>query len=217
MPQRNKLITPPSVEPVSTDKAKQHARIEYPDDDDLVAGLITAARLVCEKELHRAFVHQTWETYLDHWPWASFYPGAMYFGSSYIPQTMSYPYTPLAMIQIDNPNLVSVESITYIDTSGDIQTLDPTAYLVEAGAPGRIHPAYGQTWPSVRCIPGAITVRYLSGYGPAATDVPECIQTAIKMMVADLYENREMTATQVYQCNPIFAELLSPCDWGNYP
>jgi len=217
MYQRNKLITPPAVEPVSLAEAKQHARIEYPDDDDLVANLITAARLVCEKELRRAFISQTWETYLDHWPWPEQYPGAMYYGSSYIPQTMSYPYTPLAMIQIDNPNLVSVASISYVDTSGATQTLDPSAYLVQAGAPGRIHPAYGQTWPSVRCIPGAITVNYLAGYGPAATDVPECVRTAIKMMVAELYEQREMTAAQAYQANPIFECLLSPADWGSYP
>jgi len=217
MYQRNKLITPPAVEPISLAEAKQHARIEYPDDDDLVANLITAARLVCEKEIRRAFISQTWETYLDHWPWPSYYPGAMYHGSSYIPQTMSYPYTPLAMIQVDNPNLISVASISYVDTSGATQTLDPSAYQVEPGAPGRIHPAYGQTWPSVRCIPGAITVNYLAGYGPAATDVPECVRTAIKMMVAELYEQREMTAAQAYQANPIFECLLSPADWGSYP
>jgi hypothetical protein len=220
MSQRNKLITPPAIEPVSIDQAKQHARIEYPDDDDLVAGLITAARLVCETELSRSFISQTWETYLDHWPWPgqTSGSGAMgYYRGNYIPQIQGYPYTPWSTIEIDNPNLVSVASISYVDATGTVQTLDPAAYQVVTGAPGRIHPAYGHTWPAVRSMPGAITVQYLAGYGPAATDVPECIRTAIKMMVAELYEQREMTATQAYQCNPIFAALLSPCDWGNYP
>jgi uncharacterized phiE125 gp8 family phage protein len=69
----------------------------------------------------------------------------------------------------------------------------------------------------VRSFPGAITVNYLAGYGPAATDVPECIRLAIKMMVAELYENRELTATQAYNQNPIFKCLLAPAGWGFYP
>jgi hypothetical protein len=215
--QRNKLITPPAVEPVDLATAKQHARIEYPDDDDLVMGLITAARQVCETELRRAFINQTWETYLDCWPWPWQIPGPMYYGSSYIPQTLSYPYTPFATIEVDNPDLVSVTSITYIDVNGAVQTLAPSAYQVEPGAPGRIHPAYGQSWPSVRSMPGAITVRYLAGYGPAATDVPEYVRLAIKLMVAELYEQREMTAVQAYNDNPIFRCLLSPGEWGSYP
>ena len=60
-------------------------------------------------------------------------------------------------------------------------------------------------------------MNYLAGYGPAATDVPECVRVAIKMMVAELYEQREMTAAQAYNDNPIFKCLLSPCDWGSYP
>ena len=57
----------------------------------------------------------------------------------------------------------------------------------------------------------------LAGYGPAATDVPECVRLAIKIMVGELYEQREMTATQAYNDNPIFKCLLSPAAWGSYP
>jgi hypothetical protein len=216
MHQRNKLITAPAVEPVDLATAKQHARIEYPDDDDLVAGLITAARQVCETELCRAFVSQTWETYLDGWPGSFGDLNPIYYGG-YIPQIQGMSWAPLSWIQIDNPNLISVASIQYLDPAGAVQTLDPSMYQVVPGAPGRIHPAYGKSWPAVRAVPGAITVNYLAGYGPAATDVPECVRTAIKMMVAELYEQREMTATQAYQCNPIFRCLLSPQAWGVYP
>jgi len=218
MGQRNKLITPPALEPVSIDQAKQHARIEYPDDDQLVAGLITAARLVCETELRRAFISQTWETYLDGWYRLDHGLEGYYGYTGAVPQIQgtSGGWAPF-LIEVDNPDLISVASILYIDVNGDVQTLDPAAYYVEPGAPGRIHPAYGQGWPSVRSVPGTITVQYLAGYGPAATDVPECIRLAIKMMVAELYEQREMTATQAYQCNPIFKCLLAPASWGNYP
>jgi hypothetical protein len=60
-------------------------------------------------------------------------------------------------------------------------------------------------------------VNDLAGYGPAATDVPECVRLAIKIMVGELYEQREMTATQAYNDNPIFKCLLSPAAWGSYP
>lgn len=216
MNQRNKLITAPAVEPVDLATAKQHARIEYPDDDDLVAGLITAARQVCETELRRAFITQTWETYLDAWPGSFADLGQVYHGG-YIPQVQGGSYLPWSAIQIDNPDLIAVASITYMDVNGVVQTLDPANYQVVPGAPGRIHLGYGQFWPATRAVSGAITVNYLAGYGPAATDVPECIRTAIKMMVAELYENRELTATQAYNENPIFKCLLAPAGWGNYP
>jgi hypothetical protein len=214
--QRNKLITGPAVEPVSLDEAKAHARIEYPDDDALVTSLITASRLVCEHELRRAFVDQVWETYLDAWPGTWIYPGSWYYGSM-LPQTPAYYMYPYYHIQIDNPDLVSVTSLTYIDQAGALQTLDPSTYQILPGAPGRIYPAFGHTWPLTRTQPDAITARYTCGYGPAATDVPEPIRTAIKLMVAELYENREMSATQAYECNPLYRALLAPGGWGDYP
>jgi hypothetical protein len=56
-------------------------------------------------------------------------------------------------LQVDNPNLISVASIQYVDPTGTVQTLDPSMYQVEPGAPGRIHPAYGKSWPAVRASP----------------------------------------------------------------
>lgn len=146
MHQRNKLITPPAVEPVSLAEAKQHCRVDFPDDDAVITGMILAARLFCEKELRRTFVTQTWETYLDYWPWQM----GSYRGS-YIPQIQGYPYTPWSTIQVDNPDLLSVASISYVDVNGVVQALDPAMYQVELRHPGestpptaRAGPPYGQ-------------------------------------------------------------------------
>lgn len=45
--------------------------------------------------------------------------------------------------------------------------------------------------------PDGLAIRYISGYGSNATDVPQAIRQAILMMVAHLYEAREGEAPQV--------------------
>ena len=55
------IIEPPAVEPVTLEEFKKHARVweDLTDDDDLIRGLITAAREVLERRLARAFILQT--------------------------------------------------------------------------------------------------------------------------------------------------------------
>lgn len=67
-------------------------------------------------------------------------------------------------------------------------------------------------------MPGAIVVRYSCGYGPAATDVPEPIRTAIKIVTAGMYDNRDpsMPIYSTYKENPMFQMLLSCQEWGEY-
>src|SRR3974377_971688 len=67
------LITPPAVEPVTLAEAKQHARVEYPDDDALITGMIVAARRMAETRLRSALITQTWNLYLDSFPSAGGY------------------------------------------------------------------------------------------------------------------------------------------------
>src|SRR5205823_4486856 len=49
-----------TIEPVSLSEAKLHARIDVPDDDSLVAGLISAARHYAETALKSALLTQQW-------------------------------------------------------------------------------------------------------------------------------------------------------------
>lgn len=52
---------------------------------------------------------------------------------------------------------------------------------------------------------GGVKIRYVAGYGPDATNVPELIKEAILQMVGHFYEYRES------QAMPMLArELLSP-------
>jgi hypothetical protein len=177
------LVTPPAEEPVSLAEGKLHLRVEtdFTDDDPQISALITAARRKCEVEIWRAFVTSTWDYRLDAFPNRLNFP----FGSAWDPRQRSLANR----IEIPNPPLVSVTSIAYTDIAGTTQTIDPSAYEATPGTPGLIVPDWNTFWPYGRYEPGAVTIRYVAGYG-AAADVPEPIKAAIKIMLTFLYENR---------------------------
>jgi uncharacterized phiE125 gp8 family phage protein len=159
------LITAPTTEPVTLVEARQHLRIDDNVQDDVLSRLISAARRRAEVHTRRALITQTWDLVLD--------------------------FFPVCEIQIPRPPLQSVTTVKYIDTSGVQQTLDPLLYTVDTRTePGRVTPAYGESWPSVRDQYNAVEVRFVAGFG-AATAVPEDIKAAILLMVGHLYEHRE--------------------------
>lgn len=164
-----KLVTEPASEPVSLTEAKRHLRVDYTDDDDLIAIFIKAARQHAETYTGRAFIDQTWELTLDEFPDNE--------------------------IQILKPPLIEVESVKYDDAAGDEQTLsDGLDYTVDlASEPGWIVPT-DQTWPTTFDGINAVRVRFRAGYvggSPEAETVPNDLKAAILLYVGTLYANRE--------------------------
>lgn len=157
-------------------------------EDTLLTGFIVAAREFAEGYQNRAFITQTWDLFLDEFPvWA---------------------------IQVPLPPLQSVTSITYYDTAGAAHVVDPAIYQVDtAGVWGRLAPVYGQTWPTdlLRSLSG-VAVRFVSGYGAAAADVPERVKTAIKLLAGHLYENREATDVKEHPEVPFAVKALLGLD-----
>lgn len=138
-------------------------------DPELVAW-ITTARQTCETFTHRAFITQTWDQKLDAFP---------------ANDCFLMPKAPL----------VSVTSITYVDSNGDTQTVAAANYTVVTPsgpecAPGFIVPAYSLYWPVARSVPNAVIVRFVAGYGAAST-VPAPIKAAMKLLIAHWYAQRE--------------------------
>lgn len=89
------------------------------------------------------------------------------------------------------PPLLTITSIAYVDTNGDSQTFSSDDYSADLDSiPGRAVLNYGESWPSTRTQPQAVTVTFTAGYGTAAA-VPEEYKAAIKLLAAHLYENRE--------------------------
>lgn len=176
------LVSAPAAEPLTATEVKAHCRVEITDDDTLIESQITAARQLVEKFLRRRLVTQTWDLFLDRFP---------------------------SEIRVPYPPLVSVSSISYVDTSGSTQTLSSTLYTVDAyREPGRIRPAYGQTWPATRCHVNDVTVRYVAGFG-AASAVPKAIKQAMLLILEHWYENRgQVVVGSIVNEVPIGAEDL---------
>lgn len=203
------LITPPAEEPITLAEAKLHLRDPVDLEDSLISGLIIAARQKCESWLRRTLITTTWELSLEGFPGCGWIPGFPYSGTQFLERQ---PVGTLYGVELPNPALQSVTSITYLDTAGSTQTLATSEYLVEVGTPGRVVPAYGKAWPSTRRQPGAVKVRFVAGYGDASA-VPETIKTAMKLWINQLYEHRGDDKSE-----PPWAiqALLAAEDWGFY-
>jgi uncharacterized phiE125 gp8 family phage protein len=171
-----RVISAPTVEPVTLDQARLWCRIEdgVTTDDDVLELLIKAMREYAENLTGRAFIQRTLE-------WS-----AMCF--------------PVWRLELPKPPLVGVESIRYIDDGGDEQTIAAADYIVDtAAAPGVIVPAHLENWPAVRYQPNSVRVRYIAGYATpdgsptdyAGTVLPAALGVWIRARLSTLYEHRE--------------------------
>jgi len=151
-------------EPLTTEEAKKHIRVDHGDDDTYIESLIKAARINAEDFCSRAFIEQTW--------------------------VATYDCLDGARLRLPRPKLISVSSVQYIDSNGDLQTVNTSDYEVNTyGEPGNVKfkviPGYDATYEN------PLRVTYKSGYGTQASNVPTTIKHAILLMVGHWYEMRE--------------------------
>ena len=52
------VLTPPAIEPVTLSEVKAYLRVDFSDDDELIANLITRARSLCETITAKAWAYQ---------------------------------------------------------------------------------------------------------------------------------------------------------------
>jgi len=170
-----KLSTAPTTEPITTKDCKEHMRVELGDmeEDAYIWSLILTVRKYTEEYTGLALIDQTWKMWLDDWP-----------DQDYI----EIPKPPLIWTVVDS-------YIKYKNTAGTESTWAATNYIVEndTDRQGRIVLAYGKTYPGIQLYPSnPIEIKFDCGYSSAA-NVPEPIKHAMKMLVAELFENREIT------------------------
>ncbi len=164
-----KVSAAPAVEPVTLAEAKEHIHPGLADasQDVYITKLIIGARQSAEFTTHRQIITATLLLTMDRFP---------------------------DVIRLPAPPAQSVTTVSYVDTDGDTQTLvEDTDYQVELDSePGRIAPFFNTDWPTTREQMGAVTVKWVAGYG-AAADVPEGLKNAINYVIAQRFENREPT------------------------
>lgn len=186
------LITPPAVEPLLVADAKAMLNIGAEISDTVMGAFVTSARHLIDGAtswLNRCLITQTWDLILDGFPWQDYYGVA---DKGYFPrpsqnfnerqqrqhQTQGI-YIPLAPVQ-------SVTSITYLDSAGVQQTLDPANYVLVPGEPARLVQSFAGAWPAAALVPGSVKVRFVAGYGNDGTTVPQPFRTAIALQAGHL-------------------------------
>ena len=172
-----RVVTEPSVEPITLAEAKTHLVIDadFTTDDSYITALITVARQYAENVTRRAYVQRTLELFA--------------------PNFSCYEFV------LPKPPLRSVTSIKYIDADGVLQTVAESVYQVNTySEPGRVKPAHLQSWPAVvRNDFNAVQIRYIAGYPVAGSpdsdfdyraNIPEQLKQWMKVRIAMLYEMR---------------------------
>ena len=168
-----KQTTPPAVEPLTLAEAKLHVRVDSAGEDTLIESYITAARQMAEAYTGRQLITATSTLESDD------FPGA--FGD------INLPRTPLG----------SVSSVAYVDGAGSTQTLSTDIYeVLDDDVKASVVLKPGKVWPEVQSEKrNAVTITFTAGYGAAASDVPGSVRSALLLIVANLYENRESVIT----------------------
>ena len=178
----------PTVEPVTTAQVKTALRIDTSSEDTFLDTLIVAARQHVEAVTGRALVERTLRWDVRYWA---------------------------NEVILLKPPLVSVTSITYRDVDNAEQTWAASNYEVDAKG-GRILLSSTGTIPSSFDRYDAWQLTAQHGYdadnvSPASATgaVPEAIRSAIKLIVGDLYENREATTPFKIHANKTVDMLLA--------
>lgn len=161
--------TAAATEPVTLTEARLHVHKDgTTDEDTYITSLIPVARQWAEVFTGRRFITTTLEMRLDKFPASS-----------------------STIIELPGPPLIVVNSIKYIDDDGDTQTWSSSSWTSDVkGEPGRVMPAFGESYPDTRDVFNAVTIDYDAGYGAAGV-VPKAIKHAILFVIGHLFENRE--------------------------
>lgn len=164
-------VTNPIALPLSMNSMKDHLRIERSEtayDDDLNDLIVAAAEFIrakCHVELINTQYRALWNQF----------PAC---------RTIKIPLWPV----------VTVDSITYYDTAGALQTMSASLYqteLIQSPATVTLAPL-GTSWPSTQDEKiNAVILTFTTGFGIDSAAVPAGYRHAMKLLVAHWFRNRE--------------------------
>lgn len=153
----------PSAEPVTLAEAKAHLRLDHSSEDELLSGLIRAAREEVERAAGLALIEQSWRLVLEKWPRNG---------------TVAVPIHPVR----------DILSVTAYGPEGEVSLVNPSSYQADTvSRPARI--GFREAPPALRTMNG-IEIDFTAGFGEAGTDVPDLLRRAMLLLVAHWYEFR---------------------------
>lgn len=189
------IVRAPYVLPITLAEAKLHLRVDNTEEDSLVSALIEAATNFCENWTGRKFISQQLDVYFSSFS---------------------------KKLEIPFPPCISIDGVFYINQDGSEIELDESAYSARImSQPAAIFSAPNTCWPETISNWNAVRVRFTAGYPSAdqnspadmASGVPAALKAAIKLVIGDLYQNREGVALvngAKYEANPTVTALMLP-------
>lgn len=178
------LVTPPDTTPVDLVAAKAQCRVDHDDEDVFIQSLIDAATQYLDGPhgiLGRAVMPQVW--LLELTGWAS---------------GVTLPVEPVRSVVV-----------TYTDAGGDEQTLDAANYSLTAwpSMATELRLDEDLVRPALDRVDYPVRVSISAGYADVDA-VPAPLKTAILMIVAHWYKNREAVSETAMAEIPLAADTL---------
>jgi uncharacterized phiE125 gp8 family phage protein len=160
------LVSGPAMEPLSVAETKIYLRQDHAEDDALIATLIAAARSHVESVTRKAMITQQWKWIGDVWP----------------VEGINLPIAPFQ----------ALEGISLFEADG-AELNWPLAEVEQNRQSGKCSIYLAPTssvMPRLRDF-DAVEISYRTGFGDAATDVPEDLRLAMLRLIGHWYEHRE--------------------------
>ncbi|KKL74147.1 hypothetical protein LCGC14_2067800 [marine sediment metagenome] len=160
------VATPPGAEPVVWVDMKVHMRVSSNTEQTLGEALITSARAYIENWTSRTLITTVYDYTLDSRP-----------SSIELPRAGVQSITSVTITDEDGSDIIVTASNYRLDTTGEIDKV----VLKSDGEWGETVEPFTH-----------MTVRFVAGYGDAASSIPAPIIAATKILVAHWFENREL-------------------------
>lgn len=157
------LTGAPAAEPVAVAEAKAFLRLDTTSEDELIAGLIRAAREDVERSAGLALIDQTWRLTIDAVPQSGF---------------VLLPWHPIR----------EIIAVTSYGGEGEVSLVAASDWQEDLiSRPARMA-FYRQPMP-MRALNG-LAIDFRAGFGEAGVDVPDQLRRAILVLVGHWYEFR---------------------------
>lgn len=177
-------VSGPTLEPVSLAEAKLWLRVDTSTDDELIAMLLSAARLGVEAMTRTLLITQSWRLIADRWP---------------SPEPISLPLCPLRNLQ----------AIRVYDPSGAAQTIAAETYTLHV-TPQSARLRFTTPPPQPGREVAGIEMDVMAGFGDTPGDVPQPLRQAMLLLVARWYENRGDASADVMRPPADIEMLIAP-------
>lgn len=175
-------LTPPSQPLLTVAAAQAQCRVTSPDEHALIADYVGVVSDYLDAQsgvLGEALVTQTWR--------------------------LTFSAAPGPLVDIPLGPVQSIAAISYVDVAGAAQVVPSANYRLVGNV---VELVDGAAWPVVDARLAAFWIDFVAGYGMPA-EVPQTVRQLARLMVADLYENRQATGDQSAQMSEAFKSLMA--------